>query len=36
MIGGCSNYLGTPSVTQACGVATVDIDAHIAYDAGIE
>ena len=30
MIGGCSNYLGTPSVTQACDVATADIDAHIA------
>ena len=30
MIDGCSNYLDTPSVTQACGVATADIDAHIA------
>ena len=30
MIDGCSNYLGTPSVTQACDVATADIDAHIA------
>ena len=29
MIDGCSNYLGTPSVTQACDVATVDIDAHM-------
>ena len=30
MINGCSNYIGTPSVTHACRVATINIDAHIA------
>ena len=30
MIDGCSNYIGTPSVTQACRAATINIDAHIA------
>ena len=29
MIDGCSNYIGTPSVTQACHAATINIDAHI-------
>ena len=30
MIDGCSNYIGTPNVTQACRSATTNIDAHIA------
>ena len=30
MIDGCSNYIGTPSVMQACRAATINIDAHIA------
>ena len=30
MIDGCSNYLGTQSVTHACRAATTNIDTHIA------
>ena len=30
MIDGYSNNIGTPSVTQACRVATINIDSHIA------
>ena len=30
MIDGCSNYIGLPSVTQACRAATINIDANIA------
>ena len=30
MIDGCSNYIGAPSVTQACHAANTNIDAHIA------
>ena len=29
MIDGCANYLADQKVTQACNLATADIDAHI-------
>ena len=30
MIDGCSNYIGKPSIMQACRAATISIDAHFA------